>query len=159
MSVVDIIRARLLGGGGGRAVAPKVVPGQIIVTVSIPANTPSGATLFANITTNPAQAPQPFFVLPPTEDWVIDDIFIKASGDIAIDGQLRIILNDREILIETPNVSTLLVSNPSRPRTPAAPVVIPRGSKLSIAFVTAAPAGTSAATNTIYIAIRKVVYG
>lgn len=159
MSVVDIIRARLLGGGDRRAAAQKVVPGQIIVTVSIPANTPSGATLSANMTTSPGQAPQSFFFLPPTEDWVIDDIFIRATGDAAIDGQLRVILNDREVLIETPNVSTLLVSNPSRPRTPAAPVVIPRGSKLSIAFVTAAPAGASATTNTIYIAIRKVVYG
>jgi len=153
--MAEVIAQRLRGVLGAPAQARaggEPVPFQITLTITIPPNTPRGASVSANIQVRPGETPVTIYDIPLDRDMLIEDIFIKSSGDVALDGQLQIVRNEYDIVAETPNISTLLSSNPSRPRVP--PKLIPRGSKLAFKFLLAYDNGTSTVTNTVYVTGR-----
>ncbi len=123
------------------------------VVVSLDANTPAGlrksATLYL-----PGKSGVSEYVVPKGKMLIIKDIFIKESGDVGADGNAIIVQDGETDLYETPNISTLLVSNPSRPSTPA--IVIDEYHRLGVDFINENAVGTSAVSNTFYIKVSEV---
>jgi hypothetical protein len=115
--------------------------------VTIPASQPANSLLVgsnAQIIENPLVGALNEFPIPSTETWVIKDIYVAQSP--AIDVQIKIKKN-RKYMLETPPVSSLLVSNPSRPRLPA--LLYEPNARLSIEAINLAAGGTSATTVTV----------
>lgn len=149
MSIVDRIRAGL---GLTRApVSAWVFDKRITVacTVSIPANTPANASNNITFVIDPKVGGATQFTIPKNFRYVLVDAFIKASGDVPADGIAKLKKNFYEDHVITSLLSTMLVSNPSRPM--IAGKSWEEGDSLSGEFINTAATGTSAATNTFYL--------
>jgi hypothetical protein len=120
--------------------------------ITIPANQAANSVLAgsnAQVVADPIIGPVNMFVIPSSETWFITDIYVKASP--AIDVVLRIKKN-RDYKLETPPVSALLVSNPSRPELPV--LMFEPNSQLSIEAVNLAAGGTSATTVEVFATVE-----
>ena len=84
-------------------------------------------------------------VIPATQTWLIYDVFTRSSSDVAVDGQLVFIKNNVKVLFRTPPLSSLIVTNPSRPA--IVPMLFGPNDRLNLQLVTIA-ANTSTATVT-----------
>jgi hypothetical protein len=93
-------------------------------------------------------------VIPASQSWYIMDVFIRASDDVDVDAQAIFLKNGVKQLLITDPLSSLLISNPSRPRYPT--VFYGPNDRLSIFVRTLAATGSSAATITFYIKVRVV---
>lgn len=110
--------------------------------ITIPANQPANSVLAgsnAQVVADPVIGAQNMFVIPSSETWFITDIYVKSSP--TKDVVLRIKKN-RDYKLETPPVSSLLVSNPSRPQLPV--LMFEPNSQLSVEAINI-DAGTSSA--------------
>ena len=88
-------------------------------------------------------------VIPATQTWLIYDVFTRSSSDVAVDGQLVFIKNNVKVLFRTPPLSSLIVTNPSRPA--IIPMLFGPNDRLNIQLVTiAANSSTSAVTDTAF---------
>jgi hypothetical protein len=115
--------------------------------VTIPASQPANSLLVgsnAQIIENPIVGPVNEFPIPSTETWIVKDIYVTQSP--AVDVQIKIKKN-RKYLLETPPVSSLLVSNPSRPKLPA--LLFEPNSRLSIEAINLAVGQSTAQTVTV----------
>jgi hypothetical protein len=127
-----------------------MVEKTLIATVTVAANTPANMRQAVSF----AEAGKPSvtrFTIPKGRVWVIKDVFIKASGDVTIDGVAIFVKNEVEDIAKTAPLSTLLVSNPSRPT--IAKLVYDEQTVLTIDFVNTVAQGTSATSNTFYIIV------
>jgi len=125
---------------------------SIIFRITIPANQPANSLLTgsnAQVIVDPIVGAQNEFTIPSTETWIIKDIFVRASP--AIDLILRVKKN-REYKLETPPVSALLVSNPSRPQLPA--VGYEPATRLSVEAINLSAGGASATTVEVYATVE-----
>jgi hypothetical protein len=112
--------------------------------VTIPASQPANSLLVgsnAQIIENPLVGAVNEFPIPTRELWVIKDIYVTQSP--AIDVQIKVKKN-RKYMLETPPVSSLLVSNPSRPKLPA--LLYEGNDRLAIEAINLATGGASATT-------------
>jgi len=120
--------------------------------IIIPANQAANSVLAgsnAQIVADPIIGPVNMFVIPSSETWFITDIYVRTSP--SIDVILRIKKN-RDYKLETPPVSALLVSNPSRPQLPV--LMFEPNSQLSIEAVNLAAGGTSATTVDVFATVE-----
>lgn len=121
-----------------------------IGTLSIPASAPANSTLIASLLTNAqygSSGAVNVYQVPKGFSLIIEDIYVNSSP--AVDAQLEIRKNDITVMARTDPLSTMLVSNPSRPK--ISPLVYEEGDRLSIAGVTLAAGGSSASTDTFYV--------
>jgi len=123
-----------------------------IVTVTIPANAPAGTVIRATIKTDPQEAGVQTVQVPRNRKLLITDIFIISSP--ATDYQLVFRRNKDERVLITDPVSTLIVTNPSRPRYSV--LEYDEMSMLDIDAVTLATAGSSAVTHTVFLKVVEV---
>ncbi|MEM4976161.1 MAG: hypothetical protein QXT64_02430 [Desulfurococcaceae archaeon] len=130
---------------------PKMVPETWIFKASIPANQAANSILVAQAQRDPLVGFQSEVQLNIKESVVLDDIYIRSSADVGTDG-VFIVEVDGERQLVTPPVSTLLVSNPQRPRPLAKKkIVLGKGSRLTLKFINLAAGGASATTTTAYV--------
>jgi len=88
-------------------------------------------------------------VIPATQTWLIYDVFTRSSSDVAVDGQLVFIKNNVKVLFRTPPLSSLIVTNPSRPA--IVPMLFGPNDRLNLQLVTiAANTSTAAVTDTAF---------
>jgi hypothetical protein len=146
--------AGLLGGRREvKATKYQVLEQTFVLTVSIPANQPVNSTLIAKITTDPRYDPVTTLRVPKGETWFIDDIYV--TGSQPVDGILRVIKNERQVVHITSPVNSLLVSNPSRPVSKL-PEPFDEFSTITAEFINlSSPA--AAQTNTIYMKVKRIV--
>jgi len=90
--------------------------------VSFPAGTKAGQPVQVNIIVDPAQPVEPFLLR--NYLIVIKDIAITASP--SVDYRLRFVKKDTRVVVETPPVSTLIQSNPSKPNAFSGLPAVPR---------------------------------
>jgi len=134
---------------------PYIYEQTLAVSLSVPANTPAGTLLQADIVVNPfTGVTAKEAVIPASQSWYIMDVFIRASDDVDVDAQAIFLKNGVKQLLITDPLSSLLISNPSRPRYPT--VFYGPNDRLSIFVRTLAATGSSAATITFYIKVRVV---
>lgn len=130
---------------------PKMVPETWILKATIPANQAANSILVAQAQRDPLVGFVNEIQLNIKESVVFDDIYIKSSGDVGTDG-VFVIEVDGEKQLVTPPVSTLLVSNPQRPRPLAKKkIVLGKGSRLTVKFINLAAGGTAATTTLAYV--------
>jgi len=89
----------------------------LICTAIVAANAGVGTVQVVNMQRSPLLSSQTELTIPNNQTWILWDIYITASAgagtsDPMIDIQKN---NDRQMVL-TPNLSTLLVSNNSRPK-------------------------------------------
>jgi len=115
--------------------------------ITIPASQSANSLLVgsnAQVIENPLVGALNEFVIPSTETWVIKDIYVTQSP--TVDVQLKIKKN-RKYMLETPPVSSLLVSNPSRPKLPA--LLYEPNSKLSVEAINLSAGQSTSQTVTV----------
>jgi len=117
--------------------------------VSIPANTPANASNNISIIIDPKVGPVTQFTIPKGYRYVLVDAFIKSSGDVGADGIAKLKRNFYEDHVITPPLSTMLVSNPSRPM--IAGKSWEEGDTISGEFINTVAVGAEAKTNTFYL--------
>ena len=151
--MAEAIRARLLsaiaraGAGAPRLQFDRQV--TVEVDVEVPPNTPANASHTAKMIFDPKVGAVTQHTVPRGYLYRLRDAFIKASADVGVDGVARIKRNLYEDKVLVPPVSTLLVSNPSRPR--IAEAWFSEGDIISVEFINIAATGSSAATTKFYL--------
>ena len=120
--------------------------------ITIPANQAANSVLAgsnAQVVVDPIIGAENMHVIPSSETWFITDIYVKSTP--SIDVILRIKKN-RDYKLETPPVSALLVSNPSRPMLPV--LMFEPNSQLSVEAVNLSAGGSSATTVEVYATVE-----
>ncbi len=122
------------------------------VTITLDANLPAGVRKSCNLQL-PGKSAVTEYSVPKGKMLIIKDIFIKSSGDVGGDGNAIVVLDGEKDLYYSPDISTLLVSNPSRPTPPH--IVIPEQHKFGVDFINESAVGTSAVSNTFYLVAEE----
>ncbi len=128
------------------------IPRTIRFVVTVPANAPANSLLVgsnAQVIFDDLIGPVNEVTVPIYSYMLIKDIYIKSTTDVPVDVKIQIIKDGVKFLYETAPVSTLLVSNPSRPRL-FVPILFRSGQRLSIRAINLAPGQTTAQTVTVY---------
>ncbi len=123
---------------------------SIIFQITVPASQAANSILTgsnAQIFVDPTVGPQNSVQIAGTHTWIIRDIYITSAP--GIDVMLRIKKNNIRTLVQTPPVSTMLVSNPSRQKIPA-PILFGPNDQLTIEAINLAAGAASATTVTVY---------
>jgi len=122
-----------------------------IITATFPANLSANNVVPAGITLEPGSAALNIVQVPAVEAWVIEDLYI--TGAPSVDAILEFKRNATQIAFKTSPISTLLVSNPSRPE--ITPFIYEGTDQLSISARNLANVDASAATITVYAKVRR----
>jgi len=121
--------------------------------ITIPAGQAAGSVLAgsnAQIIEDPVVGPRNLVTIPFNETWFITDIYVKSAP--SVDFVVRI-KKGREPKLETPPVSALLVSNPSRPQLPV--LMFEPNSQLTVEAVNIdANTGTTAYTFEVFATVE-----
>jgi hypothetical protein len=134
---------------------PYIYEQTLAVSLSVPADTPAGTLLQADIVVNPfTGVTAKEAVIPASQSWYIIDVYIRASGDVGVDAQAIFLKNGVKQLLITDPLSSLLISNPSRPRYPT--IFYGPNDRLSVFVRTLAATGSTAAPIIFYIKVRVV---
>lgn len=87
------------------------------MTTTIAANAAANTTQLVDLQTSPEVGKVQTIQIPSKQTWLMLDLFILVSADAGTsDPQLRIVKDQNKVLYQSPNLSTLLVSNNSRPK-------------------------------------------
>jgi len=157
MALRELILSQLLGR---RATTPAYVLDKRITVeaqVTVPANTPANASNNINFVIDPKVGAVTQYTIPKGFRFVLVDAYIKASGDVGVDGIAKLKRNFFEDYVITPPMSTMLVSNPSRPT--ITPKAWEEGDVISGEYINTAPVGNNPATVKFYLVFdvyRKV---
>jgi hypothetical protein len=117
--------------------------------VSVPANTPANASTVGTLTIDPKVGAVSQYTIPKNYSFRLVDAYIKASGDVGVDGIAKVKKNFFKDECIVGPVSTLLVSNPSRPT--VAPATWSWGDTISYEYINIAAVGSSAVTVKFYL--------
>ncbi|MEM0071336.1 hypothetical protein [Metallosphaera sp.] len=90
--------------------------------------------------------------VPTTQQWQVVDIYTRGSSDVNVDAVANFTRNGVTNVLTTDPLSSLTVSNPSRPRYPN--IILPPGAKLSSTITTLAANGTSATQDNLFIKVQ-----
>jgi len=93
-----------------------------VLKISLPAGTKAGVPVQVTISTDPLQPDESYLLR--SYLIVIKDIAVTSSPDV--DYKLRFVKRDSRIVVETPPVSTLIQSNPSKPNAFSGLPAVPR---------------------------------
>jgi len=125
----------------------------LTVSATFAASTPANTQITTSIVVDPRTGTtQNVITVPATQEWFIEDTFIRTSADVGVDAIMGFTKNGVKILALSQPLSSLLISNPSRPRLP--PMFFEPNSRLSIFEVNLTAVGASAVTNTSFIQVR-----
>lgn len=90
----------------------------LTATLVLAANTPLRSVTLASFRPESLAAAATEGTVPNNETWVVNDIWIAAAADVpaGADAIIQVEKNRRDVKAESSELSTLLVSNPSRPK-------------------------------------------
>ena len=123
----------------------------VVCEATFKANLPANMIVPVNLTLDPQAGAQTTLTVPQGEAWVVDDVFIKDTADVGVESIAILVKNDRDEISRFGPLSTLLVSNPSRPPMPKPKPVYRSGDRLSMKAVNLAAIGTSDVTVKFYM--------
>ena len=133
----------------------KVIETTIVCEVTFDANLPAKSVKTVSMTLDPLEGAQHVLQVPKNEAWVVEDVYIKDTADVGADCIVEFRRNGVETILKTDPVSTLLVSNPSRPR--YGKKVLRPFDRLALRAINLAAIGAEAATTTFYVKIKRFV--
>jgi hypothetical protein len=140
------IREALAGVLGGAWRFDRRVTVQVNVT--IPANAAVNSALIPTFTIDPKAGSVNNYTIPKGYRFMLVDAYIRSSTDAPVDGILRLKRNFYEERVILGPISTMLVSNPSRPA--VSPKSWEEGDTLTMEFNNYT-SPTSAQTDTIFL--------
>lgn len=90
--------------------------GMLTLTSTVAAAAPVNTQQMMNIQTSPEKAAVQTQVIPSGQTWIILDLYILVAANFGTsDPQIRFVKNQLNIVAQTGQMSSLLVTNPSRP--------------------------------------------
>lgn len=91
--------------------------GVVIATDTVAASAAAATVDYADLTTSPSLATTKSLTVPQSQTWVLADVFILATADAGTADPVLAYFKDGSFnMAGTPPLSTMLVSNNSRPR-------------------------------------------
>ncbi|ASO67393.1 structural protein c137 [Metallosphaera turreted icosahedral virus] len=128
----------------------------IEIQYSIPASAPSESQVpgvFIDLSSGTSQGQ---LQVPVNQEWVIIDVYNRGSQDVGVDAVATFTKNSVSNVLTTDPVSSLNISNPSRPTYP--PIQMAPGTILTSKVTTLTSNGTSAAVDNLFIKVKIIDY-
>jgi len=126
------------------------------IQYSIPASAPSGSQVPGTFVDLSSGTSQGQLQVPTTQEWVVIDIYNRGSTDVGVDAVATLTKNSVTNVLTTDPVSSLNISNPSRPTYP--PIQMSPGTILTSKITTLNANGTSAVTDNLFLKIKIIDY-
>ena len=126
------------------------------VQYSIPASAPSESQVpgvFIDLSSGTSQGQ---LQVPVNQEWVVIDIYNRGSQDVGVDAVATLTKNSVSNVLTTDPISSLNISNPSRPTYP--PIQMVPGTILTSKITTLNANGTSAAVDNVFLKIKIIDY-
>jgi len=128
----------------------------IEVQYNIPASAPSESQIPGTFVDLSSGTSQGQLQVPTTQEWVIIDIYNRGSADVGVDAVATFTKNSVNNVLTTDPVSSLNISNPSRPTYP--PVQMSPGTILTSKITTLSANGTSAVQDNLFLKVKIIDY-
>ena len=128
----------------------------IQIQYSVSASAPEGSQVPGNFVDLASGTTQGQLQVPVNQEWTIIDVYNRGSSDVGVDAVATFTKNSVSNVLTTDPVSSLNISNPSRPTYP--PISMPPGTILTSKITTLSNNGTSAVTNNLFIKIKIIDY-
>ena len=129
-------------------------------TAAFAANAPIATVISANMQTSPTVAAVTELQVPLTENWIATDVYILAAGGAGaptvIDPVISMDKNRGRQLVQTPPLSSMLITNNTRPRFSPQPIGFEGGSIIRMFATSTVLNGGAISTATYYVAISIV---
>ena len=126
------------------------------VQYNIPASAPSESQIPGTFVDLSSGTSQGQLQVPTTQEWVIIDIYNRGSADVGVDAVATFTKNSVNNVLTTDPVSSLNISNPSRPTYP--PVQMSPGTILTSKITTLSANGTSAVQDNLFLKVKIIDY-
>jgi len=126
------------------------------VQYSVPASAPAESQVpgvFVDLSSGTSQGQ---LQVPTNQEWVIIDIYNRGSQDVGVDAVATLTKNSVSNVLTTDPISSLNISNPSRPTYP--PIQMAPGTILTSKITTLNANGTSAVQDNIFLKIKIIDY-
>ena len=129
-------------------------------TAAFAAAAPVATVISANMQTSPTVATVTELQVPLTENWIATDVYILAAGGAGaptvIDPVISMDKNRGRQLVQTPPLSSMLITNNTRPRFSPQPIGFEGGSIIRMFATSTVLNGGAVSTATYYVAISIV---
>ena len=129
-------------------------------TAAFAAAAPVATVISANMQTSPTVATVTELQVPLTENWIATDVYILAAGGAGaptvIDPVISMDKNRGRQLVQTPPLSSMLITNNTRPRFSPQPIGFEGGSIIRMFATSTVLNGGAISTATYYVAISIV---
>jgi len=123
-------------------------------TFSNTASATSPTTMNVTIKTSPNDGGSTEQFIPITENWIVSDLYITASGDSTTGDPMVQFIKDRGVTMGTTGVlSTSLVTNNTRPRFLPRPIGYEAGTIITMQVISTVNYGTALETGKFYVAV------
>jgi hypothetical protein len=126
------------------------------IQYNIPASAPSESQIPGTFVDLSSGTTQGQLQVPTTQEWIIVDIYNRGSQDTPVDAVATLTKNSVSNVLTTDPISSLNISNPSRPTYP--PVQMTPGTILTSKITTLNANGTSGATDNLFLKIKIIDY-
>jgi len=126
------------------------------IRYSIPASAPAQSQVPGTFVDLSSGTSQGQLQVPTTQEWVIIDIYNRGTQDVGVDSVATLTKNSVTNVLTTDPISSLNISNPSRPTYP--PIQMPPGTILTSKITTLVDNGTSAAEDNLFLKIKIIDY-
>ncbi len=126
------------------------------VQFNIPASAPAESQIpgvFVDLSSGTTQGQ---LQVPTTQEWIIIDVYNRGSQDTPVDAVATLTKNSVSNVLTTDPISSLNISNPSRPTYP--PIQMTPGTILTSKITTLNANGTSASTDNLFLKIKIIDY-
>ncbi len=124
------------------------------------ANAPIATVISATMQTSPTVTAVTELQVPLTENWIATDVYILAAGGAGaptvIDPVVSMDKNRGRQLVQTPPLSSMLITNNTRPRFSPQPIGFEGGSIIRMFATSTVLNGGAISTATYYVAISIV---
>tara|TARA_R110002110_G_scaffold270579_1_gene486149 strand:+ start:22 stop:447 length:426 start_codon:yes stop_codon:yes gene_type:complete len=129
-------------------------------TAAFAAAAPVATVISANMQTSPTVTAVTELQVPLTENWIATDVYILAAGGAGaptvIDPVISMDKNRGRQLVQTPPLSSMLITNNTRPRFSPQPIGFEGGSIIRMFATSTVLNGGAVSTATYYVAISIV---
>ncbi len=126
------------------------------VQFNIPASAPAESQIpgvFVDLSSGTTQGQ---LQVPTTQEWIIIDVYNRGSQDTPVDAVATLTKNSVSNVLTTDPISSLNISNPSRPTYP--PIQMTPGTILTSKITTLNANGTSDSTDNLFLKIKIIDY-
>jgi len=127
-----------------------------VLTVTVPANAPALKPIAMTIT--PVESGVNYSEYVAERPFLIEDAYIRESGDAGVDGFLRVIKNRETVMGVSKDVKGLVVTNPAKPLAWDEILAFMKGDILTVEFLPVS-SPSEAKTVTVFLAVSLLEEG